>query len=129
MILYFAADLIWASKVKATADALRLAARPVRSIDMLEQRLADSPVVALLVDLDDPRTALALIHRLRNPLASERDRAIHILAWGPHVAMDAFEQARLAGANEFITRGAFDKALPDILSRLARSRRLDEPPQ
>lgn len=42
MILYFAADLLWASKIKLTADAIGIVCRPVRSVSMLEARLADT---------------------------------------------------------------------------------------
>ncbi len=119
MILYFAADLLWASRIKATADALGLPARPVRTLEMLEARLADTEPVALLADLDKPETALVLINRLRAPSASERDRAIRIVAWGPHVAKDVLQSARDHGADEVLTRGAFDHNLQDILLKLS----------
>ncbi len=41
MILVHAADLLWATKIRATADACGVAVRPVRNVDMLEARLAD----------------------------------------------------------------------------------------
>lgn len=118
MILYLAADLIWASKIKATANALGLAARPVRTMEMLEARLADADPVALLLDLDAPDPALAMLARVRDP-ARPPTRRLKVLAWGPHVATDLLQKARDLGADEVLTRGAFDHAMEDILPRLA----------
>lgn len=130
MILYLAADLLWASKIKATADALGIPCRPVRTMEMLEARLAEAtpeaPVRALLVDLDKPEEGLAMIARLRDPAragagvgGSPDNPRIMILAWGPHVAKDLLQSARTAGADEVLTRGAFDNNLQDILVKLA----------
>lgn len=118
MILYLAADLVWASKIKATANTLGLAARPVRSPEMLEARLADADPLALLLDLDAPDTALAMLARVRDP-ARPTARRLRVLAWGPHVAKDLLQRARDLGADEVLTRGAFDHAMEDILPRLA----------
>jgi CheY-like chemotaxis protein len=121
MLLYAAADLIWASKIKATADALGVPARPVRTMEMLEARLADTPqIAALLVDLDKGDEGLALISRLRDASkgAGEREQKIRVLAWGPHVAKELLQAARDAGANDVMTRGGFDGNMPEILMRL-----------
>lgn len=120
MIVFHAADLLWATKIKSTAEALGIAARPVRSVEMLEARLGDSPVGALIVDLDAPETALALIRRLRAPVSSG-DRGlegIRIVAFGPHVAVDALRQAKAAGADTILTRGALHARLPEVLRAL-----------
>lgn len=121
MLLYAAADLIWASKIKATVDALGLPARPVRTLEMLEARLADTPeIAALLVDLDKGADGLALIARLRDPQrTTDRERRIRILAWGPHVAKDLLQAARDAGANDIMTRGSFDAHMEETLITLA----------
>ncbi len=119
MILYLASDLIWATKIRATADALGIPARPVRSLEMLEARLADTQPAALLVDLDAPEVALALINRLRSPAADERARGIRIIAWGPHVEKTLLQEARDAGADDVLTRGTFDHDLEHILLTLS----------
>lgn len=118
MILYFAADLLWASRIKATADALGLPARPVRNLEMLNARFADSTPAALVADLDKPDIALALIAAAANHAPKPR-----IVAWGPHVEKDTLQRARDAGADEVLTRGAFDHNLEEILLRLAASNR------
>ncbi len=127
MILYFAADLLWASKIKSTADALTIPCRPVRSVEMLEARLADGVtdpcpakvVRALLVDLDKPDEAFALVRRLRDERATPRERQIHVFAWGPHVAKELLQAARDEGANQVLTRGAFDHAMDATLRLLS----------
>lgn len=118
MVLYFAADLLWASKIKATADALGIPCRPVRTLEMLEARLADSEVRAVLLDLDNPEIALSLLSRLRGPQADEPQKAIRVVAFGPHVAKDVLQTARTHGADSVLTRGALDANLEDVLLKL-----------
>jgi CheY-like chemotaxis protein len=114
MILYAAADLIWASKIKATADALGLAARPVRTPEMLAARLADTAPTALLVDMDKGEEALALIRQARAALPW-----LAIVAFGPHVAKELLQSAREAGASDVLTRGALEHNMEDVLVKLA----------
>jgi CheY-like chemotaxis protein len=117
-VLFLAADLIWATRIKATAEDLGVAARPVRTMEMLEARLADTNATSLLLDLEKPAEALSMITRLRSAAATPRERAIRIIVWGPHVARDLLQQARDLGADEVLTRGAFDHHLPEILLKL-----------
>ena len=122
MILYHAADLFWATKIKKTAESQGLPCRPVRSLEMLQSRLADSPVRALLVDLDSPELSLDLVRALRgmdqaDPLDPERK--ITIVAFGPHIATDLFESARQAGADRVLARGALERNLDQVLAQLA----------
>ncbi len=124
MVVYFAADLLWATRIKATADALAIPCRPVRSPDMLRARLADSDVKGLIVDLETADQGLQLIHALREtPPANP----VTIVAFGPHVAVELLDQARRAGADRVLARGAFDRQLPDILRDLEGTPA--EPPQ
>lgn len=119
MILFHSSDLIWATKIKGTADAIGVAARPVRTLEMLEARLADSDVTAVVVDLEAPDVALALIRHLRRADRGAREHRIRVLAYGPHVATDEFELARRAGADHVVARGAFNARMSSILSDLA----------
>lgn len=116
MILYAANDLVWASKIKATADALGIAARPVRTAEMLTARLVDTQPTALLVDLDKGEEGLALIKQLKD---HDTHGKVRVLAWGPHVAKELLQAARDHGAHEVLTRGAFDHGLEEILLRLS----------
>lgn len=121
MILFHAADLIWATKIKGAADALGLPARPVRSVEMLRARLADSPVRALMVDLDQPDVGVELIRTLRSHEAASQSgtAAVRILAYGPHVNAEAFAEARRAGADVAMARGGLDARLGEVLRSLS----------
>lgn len=143
MILYSAADLIWATRIKAAGDALNVPCRPARTLDMLEARLADSDVRALIVDLDAPDQGLSIAlirravdenHRRTSENTSPQTPAPHaaaqptssppqqppirVLAFGPHVATDLLKAAREAGAHDVLPRGAFAANLNKILLKL-----------
>ncbi|MEL7473039.1 MAG: hypothetical protein AAGK04_06960 [Planctomycetota bacterium] len=118
MVVYSAADLLWASKIKGVAEDLGVPCRPVRSVEMLESRLADSEVRALILDLDAPERAWALLEALDSREGGAEVARVRVLAFGPHVAKDLLQAARDRGADEVLTRGAFDHALPEILLRL-----------
>lgn len=113
MLLYLASDLMWATRIKALADDLKIPARPVRTIQMLDARLADSQVQALIVDLE-AEAAIPLITYLRatKPL-------MNITCFAPHVKKDAMLAAREAGASQVMPRGAFDANMASILQTLA----------
>ena len=119
MILYAAADLVWATRIKSLADDMGVPCRPARNEKMLRDRLADSDVRTVLLDLDAPDQARELLGVLRGPDAGDRERAVKIIAWGPHVAVDLLAETREAGADEVMTRGAFANALPTILAKSA----------
>lgn len=114
MILYFAADLIWATRIKSTAESLGVACRPARSRDMLLARLADSDVRTLIVDLETGPDGIEMIRTLRQQPAA--DPPIRVIAFGPHVNHDALRSAKEAGADRVMTRGAFDQQLTEILT-------------
>ena len=113
MILYTCTDLLWATRVKSTAEALGLVARPVRSRAMAEDRLAEGGVTGLIVDLETGPFGLDLI-------AWAVERGVGpVVAFGPHVAAEALAAARAAGADRVMARGAFADRLPQILRGLA----------
>lgn len=117
MVLYSAADLVWATRIKSLADDMGIPCRPARNEKMLRDRLADSDVRTVLVDLEAPDQADQIFSVLRGETAGEREKAIRIIAWGPHVAVDALSAARLSGADEVLTRGAFANTLPTLLAK------------
>lgn len=123
MLLYFAADLIWATRIKGVADDLGVPARPIRNVEMLAARLADSPVRAALIDLDNAESALAIIDALhaarKSAPADNSHSTIRIVAFGPHVLKELFQTAREHGCDEVLTRGALEHNLPEIVLSLA----------
>lgn len=118
MIVYLTSDLIWASKIKGTADALGVPCRPVRTLDMLEARLAEGGVKALIIELGAP-SAKEMMERVQRQAPEPGQRPIRIVVFGPHVDRDGLQSARDAGASEVLTRGAFDHNLEEILLSLA----------
>jgi hypothetical protein len=113
MIVFCAADLIWATRIKSTADSLGISCRPVRNREMMAARLGDSPVRALIVDLEAGEAGVELI-----AMAKEKG-GIRVVAFGPHVDAEGFARARGAGADAMMARGAFAARLPEVLQRLA----------
>ena len=108
---------------------------------MLNARLADSPVKAIILDLESGPVAMELLARVRPAGArgtgaeaeaetraetradtsaeSSESREIRVVAFGPHVEVGALQSAAAAGAESVMTRGAFNARLPDILRDLA----------
>lgn len=134
MILYLASDLLWGTRIKRAAEDLRIAARPVRSLEMLEARLGESrpseaggdsgvpaaePITGVILDLESPDAALDILGRLRGPSATDAERAIRILAFAPHVKTDLMARAKAAGADRVLPRGAFDGNLGRLLTEVA----------
>ncbi len=117
MIVYLASDLIWATKIKSTADALGVPCRPVRSVEMLEARLADGEVTAALLDLQAD-AIWDVLNRLRDSAAEPSATGVRAICFGPHMDTDAMDRARTMGAAEVLPRGAFDRMLPDLLIKL-----------
>lgn len=138
MILYYTADLLWASKIKATAEAEGLTARPVRTLEMLESRLAEyaepnpDPVRALLVEIpagetddqsetpevDKAELALAMIRRVR-AVPGSGGGGITVLAFGPHVELKALRAAKTAGASVVMTRGGLASRMGAVLREVS----------
>ncbi|MFM9957863.1 MAG: hypothetical protein ACKVZJ_07285 [Phycisphaerales bacterium] len=122
MIVYFASDLLWASKIKATADAIGVPARPVRDTTMLDARLADSDVRGLLLDLDAPERAFELLGHLRvrqkEPEMQAKLSAVRVCAFGPHVNVTDLERAMREGCDPVLTRGAMDRSMERVLRLL-----------
>ena len=122
MIVYCCKDLIFATKIHSTAEALGLVSRPARDATALRHRLdrvddgkPHGEVVAVLVDMTMGEAAAGLIE-----LARSHDAALPIVAFAPHVEVGLLEEARLRGADRVMPRGAFSAQLPDLLCELSR---------
>ena len=126
MILYYAADLLWSTRIRSTAQTLGIEVRPIRSVEMLAARLADSEVRGVVVDLDGGETALTLIRHLRRPEATDAERAVKVVAWGPHVEVEKLRAAKEAGADSVMARGAFSRRLVAVLRELEDGAGVDD---
>lgn len=119
MIVYACSDLIFATRIGSTAEALGIVTRPTRDADKLAARLdrvedgkANDPVDAVLVDLDLGDAGIALIRQ-----AVEHPSEPVVIAFGAHVATELLQQAAEAGA-KVMTRGSFTGQLPQLLQHL-----------
>lgn len=120
MLLYAAADLLWATRIKSAAEDLSLAARPVRSVEMLEARLADTEPTGLIVDLES-EAALDIIRRAVQA-QQDGERLAKIVAFGPHADEALLKAAADAGATTVMARGAFSARIADVLTALSEPR-------
>lgn len=125
MIGFIASDLIWSSRIKATADAVGLKSKRLFNPDGLAALIAAGPVELVLVDLESEDRD-ALIGALRGPDATPEARSIPTLAWGPHVLVEQIQAARDAGIDAVVTRGAFSNRLESILERVAAGERFQD---
>ncbi|MEX0777459.1 MAG: hypothetical protein WD042_17275 [Phycisphaeraceae bacterium] len=123
MIIYCCPDLLFASKITATANALGASHRPARNAEMLRNRLnkvddgkLNEAVTGVVVDLGLGDDALDLVR-----LVKEHDAALPVVVYGSHVAADRLAQARAAGADFVMANSQFAANLPAILERLKGS--------
>lgn len=120
MIVYCCSDLIFATKIRSTADSLQITTRPARTAEALLNRLnrvddgkANAPVKAVLVDLDLGEVGLELIRITKAHPASPE-----VVAFGAHVGREMLAEASNCGAEFVMPRGSFTATLPVILQRL-----------
>ncbi len=119
-VLYCCADLVWATKIKSTADSMGVACRPVRNAEMLAARLTDCSVTGLILDLESDHWEAVLGAMRAAPVTDARPI---ILAFAPHVEVGKMEKAVAAGTDTVLARGAFSRMLPDLLVRMSRDGR------
>lgn len=123
MILYCCSDLLWASKIKATADSLGLPCRPARNGEMLAARLAEGHAAAAADAPPPPRVKAVLVdltseHAWPVVTIAKADRSAAVLCFGPHGDVDALQQAAALGCSVY-SRGALSANLPALLTALA----------
>ncbi len=121
MIVYCCPDLLFATKIRSTAEALGLTSRPARDAQTLQNRLnrvddgkGNGAVSGVVVDLDLGELGLAMVEQ-----AKRHDPGLLVVAYGSHVAVDALQAARKRGADFVMPRGALAANLPAMLERLA----------
>ncbi len=114
MVVYCITDLIFATRVKSTADALGVNARPARTADRLQQFLEEEPVEAVIIDLEMENDPVEMI---RIAKSEQFSRKCKVIAYAPHVQIDLMKQANEQGADIVMPRGAFTADLPSILSQ------------
>lgn len=117
MIVYCCTDLIFATKIGSTAQALGVPARPARDHKALERRLQgiddgrlNEPVTGVFIDLELGQIALEMLGQVK-----EHDEKIPVIAFGSHVDTEMLRSARGGGADFVMPRSQFTIELPDML--------------
>ncbi|MCH8825066.1 MAG: hypothetical protein IH984_16345 [Planctomycetes bacterium] len=104
-------DLMFSSKITATANSVGATVVVVRTLEQLENELTSNPATTVMIDLEataaDPIQAIAYCL-----IAQPKPR---IIAFGPHVNVDLLAKAKQAGADDVMPRGAFTTNLQQLL--------------
>ncbi len=115
-IVALVSDLIFQSKIAATAAHLGVEVRTVRTAPAAVEALPSAS--ALIVDLhagDEP--PLELIRQARSARPD-----LPVVAFLSHVQVELARQAKEAGAEQVLPRSAFTEKLPELLADLSGSR-------
>jgi CheY-like chemotaxis protein len=112
-VLAAAADLLFAARMRAAAEAAQVPLHLARAgDDLAAQVLAVRPRLVLL-DLDARwLDAPALIRRLKSDAATSD---IPVVCYVSHVREAMIAAARTAGADRVLARSAFVRVLPELL--------------
>lgn len=104
-------DLIFASKISGTGQALGIPVQVVQSTDALEQAMVSGGARLVIVDMALPRElACDCLRR-----AAQQIPLPEIVAYYSHVDGSARDDARSAGAQQVLPRSKFTEVLPDLL--------------
>jgi CheY-like chemotaxis protein len=115
MILALVDDLMFTSKIKATARQLGVDVAFPRSRDAALGAMRASAPALVVFDLNNPRTdPLGTVAAMKSDATLS---SIPTVGFVSHVQTDLIESARSAGVDEVLARSAFTARLADILSR------------
>jgi DNA-binding NarL/FixJ family response regulator len=110
MVLAAVDDLLFSSKIRATAKQIGVDVTFARTPDEILARARDLKPSLAIVDLNSGKTDPVRVISLLKAEASVRT-----IAFASHVHVDLIEAARQAGADEVLPRSAFAARLADIL--------------
>ena len=106
-------DMFFASKIRATAEALGVAIKFYRRLDSLVAAASEQAPDLILVDLHNEKVdAIELARELKT---NDRLKAIPLLGFFSHVQTDLQRQALEAGYDQVIPRSVFSRDLGQIL--------------
>jgi CheY-like chemotaxis protein len=101
-------DLIFASRVAATARALGLAVKAARSPELLVELARREPPGGVLIDLGHPELDLPELLRRLGEACPTPPR---VMAYGSHVDAERLRAARMAGCDPVLPRSRFVEEL------------------
>jgi hypothetical protein len=105
-VLIYVRDLLFSSKIVATARAQGVPFRVVRDYS----KLMEISAAHLLVDLNEP-------DRLLMAVAWKQKYAGRVTGFASHVSTETLAQARSAGIDRVMTNGSFTASLETIISQ------------
>jgi len=103
-VLIYIRDLLFSSKVVATARAENVAFKVVRDVS----KLMETPADLLLIDLNAEGA-------LENAIAWKQKHGGKVTGFVAHVASATIEQAKTSGIDRVMTNGSFSANLDAIL--------------
>jgi PleD family two-component response regulator len=114
MILAVLDDLMFSSKIRATAGQLGADIKFARSAEAaLNEMRAATPQLVIL-DLNNPRTnPLGIVAAMKQ---QPQLAAVPTVGYASHVQVDVIDAARRAGVDRVLPRSAFAMQLADILT-------------
>lgn len=105
-------DLIFATRIRTTAEDLGVLLRCVRTVEGLTAALTEHSVERVIVDLNADRVDVCAAIRVARAAPSVK----RVVAYVSHVQADLAESARQAGATRVLARSAFVAELPALLA-------------
>jgi CheY-like chemotaxis protein len=109
-VIALPADLIFGARIRAAAESVGATVIIAKNPDDVLAKAAGQATRLIILDLDRRGLNIAeLITKLKATSAAP------ILAYVSHVREDAIREAKQAGADKVIARGAFANQLPDLL--------------
>ncbi len=104
-------DLIFASRISGTAQALGMKVRQVRQADRLAELAEQTQARCVIVDLAFPGLDLPGLMRQLGEAGTPR-----VVAYGSHVDAESLRAARAAGCAPVLPRSKFVEDLPRELA-------------
>src|SRR5262245_8945699 len=113
MIIAVLDDLMFTSKIRATAGQLGVAVTFARSADAALGEMRKETPSLVILDLNNPRTnPLGIVSSMKQDPALA---SIPTVGYASHVQVDVIDAARQAGVGEVMARSAFTQQLSEIL--------------
>ncbi len=118
-------DLMFASKIRATAERAGAEVTFVRTRDAVLPAISTNRPSLVIFDLDrEPLDPLGAIREIR---ADQQLRSTRLVAFVRHTSGELIAAAREAGIDQVLARSAFFPALADMLAPADRPDGLVEP--
>lgn len=103
-------DLIFTSRIVATARAHGLVVIAAKTVDAMLAKAKDAPPAGVILDLHNPTLDVPALLAELNSLGSPK-----VVAYGSHVDAERLKAARAAGCDLVLPRSAFVEKLENDL--------------